>query len=435
MTSPAHSIGISSVREYFLQRRSSIRRLTWLFILTGLCLDGCNNAPPSEVAINSSTATVQQSHAPIPANTTPLTDSQKQEFVDRILTYVSGQSPEPQPLDAEWFVSMLRHRAGLKSGEAEEEVQTAQRVFREDNIIERWRREVEKGGNLTFLRFTTRDDRPAALFRLVQVDGSYAYHEIALAAKEHQETVAIDFYHHLQGEWQSETCFRAFVLNSPKPTSAMLLALLGKGPHTPKQLAPVVTFFYRHKDKDWKATLQHYKSLPPELQRCSLCLFMRQNAATRLPDPEAMKAGLADLKTHYPESALRYFSEIDQYSIVHQDIESLLTSIAGLEKVVGGDPFLDLYRSFVLHDVKQFARSKEFALSAVHREPSLVAAHFQVASIAQKEGDFKSVADTFRAAQKYVAIDPAVIESEPIFATFVASPEFKAWKAESEAKK
>jgi predicted Zn-dependent protease len=184
---------------------------------------------------------------------------------------------------------------------------------------------------------------------------------------------------------------------------------------------------------EWEKIRSEFPKLSESLKKTKFCLMLRHVAAQQLNDFDELQRCIEDLRANVKNDPSIEFLSLDYYNRRKEFAKSLAT-LDAIDKSVGGDPYLDVQRALIHHRMGELKEARRFASRAANREPTLAPAHFLVATLAQSEKDFQAVATALRAAEKIMAVDPEMIEARPVFAEFVASPEFKAWKAESQAR-
>jgi predicted Zn-dependent protease len=186
--------------------------------------------------------------------------------------------------------------------------------------------------------------------------------------------------------------------------------------------------------KDHRGVIAAYKDLPLEMQRHKMVLMMRHVSAQQLADEAELIATIEDLKANYPTDPCVAFISIDLHSM-RREFPEAKKAIDALDFAVGGDPYLQLMRAIISIDAENFDQAIVEAKRGLQRDPNLDAGYYTIAFASQSKGDFVSVAAALKSLAAIGKITPAEVEASPNYAPFVASPEFKAWKAEFEAKR
>lgn len=375
----------------------------------------------------------------------PLTESQKKEYVDRLLAYVNGQGPEDQLIDVAWFRQQVQDRAKLPAGEQKNEIQTIVERFNAISIAHEARNASQNLGVFTFLRFAERDGRPTALFRLIEPNGHFDYVEVAMTiTEEGDRATGYDVYKRTLGDWHSDVQYQSFLFSQPKPNQPALATLLNDPAFDSKQFEQVKSFVLQYGDGKWQEVTEEFAALPESVKRIRIFLVMRHDAATKIVDRiadgstladlrrlPAIKASLAELRKFRPDEMMTLMREAE-FNRIMGNADETFRLFDKIESAVGGDPHLDVIRAVVLMRDNRLDEAKRLALQALEKEPTLKLAHLHSALISQQAGDFDAVLQAFRFAQEKLGWSVEHIERLPGFESFIASPQFRAWKSEFE---
>ena len=157
---------------------------------------------------------------------------------------------------------------------------------------------------------------------------------------------------------------------------------------------------------------------------------MRLQAAQATNDDGLYLAAMTDLGKTFPNDPSVELTAIDAY-ILRKEHEKALAAIDRLDKRVGGDPYLKSIKAGVLFDQGKHEEAARFAQSAVDAEPTLRDAHNVRLDIANAQ---KKYGDMARFLVEYQAVFHERLEgfeSEPGYAGFVASAEYKRYEGEA----
>jgi predicted Zn-dependent protease len=103
-----------------------------------------------------------------------------------------------------------------------------------------------------------------------------------------------------------------------------------------------------------------------------------------------------------------------------------LTCIDGLDRTVGGDPYLDVLRGEVYLKKGDFAAAKQFAHKAAEAEPDEPAAYFCLLAISLKEKDFAEISDILTSFREKFPRRMPKVETNAAYAEYVRSPQYRA---------
>ena len=115
----------------------------------------------------------------------------------------------------------------------------------------------------------------------------------------------------------------------------------------------------RIKAGEYQEALDVYRSLPEHLQKEKLVLITRIQAARRLKGKPYDEAVIAYRKTFPNEPNLDLIMIYAYHE--HKLFDKVLASIDGLDRTVGGDPFLDVLRADAYFEKGDLAAAKHCA--------------------------------------------------------------------------
>lgn len=106
-------------------------------------------------------------------------------------------------------------------------------------------------------------------------------------------------------------------------------------------------------------------------------------------------------------------------------------SIQRVERIIGGDPYLKVLRANTRRMMKDYDGALKLANEAQHDEPDLADAVDARITIHLERKDYRGLVAELRAFKRDfgITLDRKALD-EPMYAEFVASPEFAAWEKE-----
>ena len=168
--------------------------------------------------------------------------------------------------------------------------------------------------------------------------------------------------------------------------------------------------------------------LPEELRTQKFVLLMRmQSLGQNTKDPRYAEC-IGTLVERYPDDPAATFAAIDYY-FLKQDYAKSLEAVNAVEKAAGGDPYFGVLKSNLLADMGRLAEARQVALATIEREPDLLAAHLSLVNALVRQKDHAGAARQLLRVRKQFAWIPA-FESVPVYAAFVASPEYRVLQKE-----
>jgi len=198
-----------------------------------------------------------------------------------------------------------------------------------------------QGTQLQFLRVRQDNGETRALLRVIGRENTLNYLELVCELRLMKQVKIVDLYSMTSGELLSETMQRIAIMVGPEPSLFDRLAGrqnagLAKG----KAALEIVKL---SEAGDHQGVLKKFNVLSPELQRQKLLIMLRAKSASKVSEPEYLGA-LRFWRANYPKDPAVDLISIDSF-FLQQKYDMALEAIDRLDASVGGDPYLDLYRS------------------------------------------------------------------------------------------
>ncbi len=138
---------------------------------------------------------------------------------------------------------------------------------------------------------------------------------------------------------------------------------------------------------DVKTAYDRYRSLPDELRSSKFLHIMAIQLAQKLGDSgESIPQEMERFKTSYPNDRAINILSIDYY-IIKKQYDKSLEAVEGLNKSIGGDPYLDFIRGNILVAMQQSDKAKEAFEKAIQAEPDMEEAYVALLGIAVDKKD------------------------------------------------
>lgn len=397
---------------------------------------GCNPPTPKAIPATAAESSVAASSEVKQATrTSVLTEAQKNLFVESMLEVGNGGSSPNDFFDVDLFFAKVADIVEVPAKERTNFIAEAKRGYSRNSLGKNVGAEVAKGGSFTFLRFSQRDGYDTAIFRHISSASGLAYLEFAMPNSSTANfELAPDAFVYVNSEWFSQTSANFALEYKAAQDPSMLNKLLRGVGFTKGDSNKLKTLFELREKQDWRGVITTFNSLPDAMKQSKLCLINRFHAASRLRDELEISAAVEDLRKHCGNEPGIDLISFDYY-LLRKEFGKAITALDRLERSVGSDPYVDVMRGVVFLTSGDFDQALAAARSAVDREPTLMAAYFLSAKAAQLKSDFATVAEIFKTLEGMGQVTPEAVAATPDYAPFVKSSEFKAWKAESEAKK
>jgi tetratricopeptide (TPR) repeat protein len=393
---------------------------------------GCEPAKPKAkaTAFNPASTSSNSAASSPPANS--LSAEQKQLFVDHVLAVANGQK-QGDMIDPDIVFAKVADFTETPAAKRQSFINTAKQGYFTNTVASNLTAQVKAGGNFVFLRYSQRGNVYTAIFRLIRADTAFAYYEFALPAQESKTALlASDVYLYSNSQWLSQISADLMLQIGAVESPSLLNKLFrssGLGSNDSKKLSRLIA---SAKAQNWQEVIATYNELPKEMKQSKVCLMFRFNAATNLQDPNEITSVINDLRKFCPNDPGIEILSLDYYTI-RKEYGKAMSALDSLDRSVGGDAYIDVLRANIFLQANDLDQAIAVGRKAIEQEPTLVTAHDLLAQAAQAKGDYAMVSAEMRTLQSMGVVTPDSIESLPDFAPFVASSEFKAWKADSEA--
>lgn len=202
---------------------------------------------------------------------------------------------------------------------------------------------VQNGGTYKLLRVHKHGNKHAAIFRL-ETGAGLNYHDLHLAKGTDGKIKVNDLYVLITGELMSTT-IRQMVLPLAAGQNRNLIDKLTKKEsdyvtHFPK----VQEMSTATRNQDFAKVMEVYNGLPKSLQESKLVLIMRLNAATQTKNWDGVKATTADFRRLFPGDSTPDLLGLDAL-ILEKNFDEALAAVNRIDKLVGGDPHLETFRT------------------------------------------------------------------------------------------
>jgi tetratricopeptide (TPR) repeat protein len=285
---------------------------------------------------------------------------------------------------------------------------------------------TKDGGSYKLLRIHIVAGRPHVQFRLLSAAGELNYHEYDLTRFPDGKVAAQDVFIYMLGEPLSESVFQLVVpaMNSGKGT-------LGTPKFDPQQLGAMNTLTSMSQAiqaGDFAKAVAEYGKFPKKWQeeKRVLVLYMQATAGLGAGGEPNYLAAMERFRKLYPNDACVDFISID-YFFLKKQYDDARKAVDHLDKVVGGDPYLDVVRGNCWMEAGRFDEARAALENAANAEPELANACWARIALSLRE---KKHIDTLAWLKRVVeqcheqVLDLATL---PEYANFVRSPEHALW--------
>jgi len=349
--------------------------------------------------------------------------------------FASAMTRAVQDRDAAAFDKLFRIEAlveriagdlGLAGAEREGFMNGAAKVLARRSFGQNILDATRDGGSYKLLRVHTVAGRPHVRFRLLGPAGELNYHEYELTRFADGKVAAADVFVYLLGEPLSETVFQIVVpaLNSGKGT-------LGTPKFDLQQLGAMRTFSSMSQAiqaGDFAKAVTEYGKLPKKWQeeKRVLVLYMQATAGLGAGGEPNYLAAMERFRKLYPNDACVDFISID-YFFLKKQYDDARKAVDHLDKVVGGDPYLDVVRGNCWMEAGRFDAARTALENAVKAEPDLANACWARIALSLREKKHNDTLVWLKWVVEQCHEQVLDLTTLPDYAHFVRSPEHALW--------
>ncbi|MDJ1473028.1 tetratricopeptide repeat protein [Xanthocytophaga flava] len=200
-------------------------------------------------------------------------------------------------------------------------------------------KELRKGyGRYQFLRFHPRQGVPHLLFRMTSEEGiNYHDYEVRIIDNELRLT---DLFVFLSGEYLSETLKGTFINLLSQQKQQKIIE-----PELDEQLGNIQKLKQAIDRHDYEEALQFYNSLSIKTQKSKTFMSYKLLITSNISYEMHQKA-IAEYEKLFPDDPSHYLMDIEKY-LLQGDAKNILWSVDKLDRTIGGDEYLNLYRGLV----------------------------------------------------------------------------------------
>jgi tetratricopeptide (TPR) repeat protein len=268
-------------------------------------------------------------------------------------------------------------------------------------------------GHCRLVRVRQRDGSWTALYRLVNDEGEFSYHDALLVRKADDSVGIVDFYIAFSGEWWSETFGRLFGLVTGGRADAEALALFNR-----------LTRLYEEGRYD--EVLDAWAMLPQQFHRDKGVHLVRVVAAMYVSDSEGAVAAEAYARQFPGDPSLDLV--LMDARVLREQYAELEESIDRLRDAYGDHAWFDYQLAAVLKLDGRIEDAKALLEKSLEREPDLTEPRWVVIAIALEENDHQTVATQLEIIES-LGIGIGDLTEVPEYSDYVTSEAYQQWMA------
>lgn len=291
------------------------------------------------------------------------------------------------------------------------------------------------GADVKPLHFHTRDGFPAILLRIKPKDGGVNYVDV-LARPDGESFRVVDMFGYLYATLISEEARRLIAVMIPNSGAGALASWLGVPNFDKAMLDHLQSATKMLREGRFAEALNLCQTLPEPYRSQRLFFIIRLEALMALngtgegKHDAAYKDALRAAPNILGQDSTTDLLMIDLHFLDGNFAEAD-ASIQRVERIIGGDPYLKVLRANTRRMMKDYDGALKLANEAQHDEPDLADAVDARITIHLERKDYRGLVAELRAFKRDfgITLDRKALD-EPMYAEFVASPEFAAWEKE-----
>lgn len=177
---------------------------------------------------------------------------------------------------------------------------------------------------------------------------------------------------------------------------------------------------------DAYATLQ---KLPEAIRNQRVVLNIGVQLASQLGDEDIYRQELARLARRYKDDPTAAFTLIDYY-FFEGDFKSAMEAVAGMERAFGNDAAIAMMKANIAMTGGDLAAARRYAQQAVDLEPDNEDGRWTLVTSLMRAEDYAAGIQVLESLERDFGyhFDPARFAGNEVYAGFVQSPEYAAWR-------
>lgn len=382
-------------------------------LLTVFSLVSCG--PSDDAAKNSETA---------PA--APAGREKFEAFARQIATSIDNRDPSvlDSAMDMEALYYAMKSGADTSREELQEFLATNSPGF---GFGEQIIKGLGNVGSLRLLRFDWNNGDPRAFYRIITSQGTLNYYDMHLAQREDSKLVIRDIYVYLNDETFATTMRRALGADPEDTLSRMYAPQRVEGTG---KLNEVDSMALLYRDKQYEEMMSYHESLPETSRNNRMVQYYRMFAAQQLGEAR-YKQVLEEVNRKFAGSPSMDLMMVNHH-ILNRQFDSTLVVVDRIDRLVGGDPYLNLIRSHVASEKNEIAQAKDYIQKVLAYDSTLTGPYFALMLLSLREKNYAETAKLLNLAEQRtgIDIDSALITQDEKMADFARSEEFRKWAAE-----
>lgn len=282
------------------------------------------------------------------------------------------------------------------------------------------------GDTVAFLRMRSDQGRRTALFRVSGSDG-LNYLEWYVDTRANDEVIASDCMAYTTGELLSESLRRMWLPAVAEVDPQVKKHMGRRNRELAEHLTSIQSIQGLVAAGQYEQAIRLYESLPDSVQEERLAMIGIVNAYFESAD-EAAYLELLDRYVALHGTAKNFeLMMIDVY-LFREQYDKSIEMVDGLDQRVGGDPYLDLFRSNLWHMAGDYPKAKGLLDRAIRNDPATLDYYWTAIDQALAQEDWGRVTQMLDGlqAQGQALLDLREVEG---YEGYVASQAYRDWVA------
>ena len=283
-------------------------------------------------------------------------------------------------------------------------------------------------GSAKFVRVTNRPEGKRVLIRMIFEDGASNYIEWVLAIDAGGQLKCVDGYSYLTGELLTTTIRRLMVPAMAGLHPTILQKLSGTERDAAKHLDNMQKMMGAVKSGQFQEVLVIYAKLPDSLKREKAILLQRMMATQQLGDAEYTKA-LEDFQKYFPDDPALDLIRLD-YWVLKKDYQAAIDGLKRLETAMGGiDGHLHSLMAIQFVQLGNIAEARKAAEESLVVDPDCGTPYQAMVMTNLKEQKYDDALKHMKLLFEKAIMEFLEMKTDPDFAGFLKSPQYKEWLA------
>lgn len=285
-------------------------------------------------------------------------------------------------------------------------------------------------GYFSFLRLMPYRGRTIALFRLHKDDG-LNYYKFFLEEDKNGDIVFSDMYVYLAGETTSKSVCRMASLDLNQKLG-LFDKLVGKERERMTGFQKVLELMSLSRGGQFQKVIELYNSLPKSVQDDKIVQIFRYTSAMNL-DPKTYHEVSVDILNRFESDPSLYLLLLDGF-VNTEKYEDALRCLQGLEKDLGGDPYLDSFRGQIYRKMGQYDKAVEASRRLLKDPTFALDAYATLVDTYVTKGDYPKAIEILKEAKAEAEIEfnLSSLADDPEYSGLIKSEVYKEYMATQE---